>query len=56
MLAGLEDIQANLNAHGTMNAKLLDPKRRSEIVDEAFLEQKDILLEMVRTLCLFSMI
>ncbi|KAJ8728330.1 hypothetical protein PYW08_016715 [Mythimna loreyi] len=51
ILAGLEDIQANLNPHaGMMNARPhLDPKRRSEIVDETFLEQKDILLEMLET-------
>lgn len=26
---------------------ILDPKRRNDLVDEAFLEQKDILLDMV---------
>ncbi|KAJ8729925.1 hypothetical protein PYW07_016963 [Mythimna separata] len=51
VLAGLEDIQANLNPHGgSMNVKPhLDPKRRSEILDETFLEQKDVLLELLET-------
>lgn len=29
---------------------ILDPKRRNDLVDEAFLEQKDILLDMVASI------
>ncbi|XP_063894494.1 uncharacterized protein LOC135117926 [Helicoverpa armigera] len=51
IVAILEDSQANsINAHGMMNVKpYLDPKRRSEIVDQAFSEQKDVLLDMLET-------
>ncbi|XP_075973331.1 uncharacterized protein LOC142974730 [Anticarsia gemmatalis] len=48
MCAILEDSEANNNT--VLNVKpLLDPKRRSEIVDDAFLEQKDVLLDMLES-------
>uniref|UniRef100_A0A2A4J9M8 Uncharacterized protein n=1 Tax=Heliothis virescens TaxID=7102 RepID=A0A2A4J9M8_HELVI len=50
ILGMLEDSQANgLNTHGLNVKPYLDPKRRSEIVDETFLEQKDVLLDMLET-------
>ncbi|CAD0199510.1 unnamed protein product [Chrysodeixis includens] len=47
MLAVLEVSQANIAHNAAALKPFLDPKRRSEIVDEAFLEQKDILLDML---------
>lgn len=42
----IESSEANKTGHNVKPT--LDIKRRSNIVDEAFLEQKEILLDMVR--------